>query len=331
VGLDRAAADTPSFEFGILGPLQVRRAGAEVPLGARKQRAVLALLLLEAGRVVSTDRLIEELWQGRPPPSARVTLRSYVSRLRALLRPDAEVIARAGGYALEAAPLHIDARRFEQFVREGEDALARGSARTAAERLRSGLALWRGGALADVAEDGLLALESRRLEELRLSAIEARIEADLALGLHRELIGELEQLVGEHPLRERVWRQLMLGLYRCDRQADALATYARAREVLTTELGLEPGEELRSLHQAVLRQEVPLVPRAGEQHNLPAPLSSFIGRERELEELEALLGEARLLTVTGVGGVGKTRLVIAAATRTAPYIERVCFVDLSGV
>jgi predicted ATPase/DNA-binding SARP family transcriptional activator len=331
VGLDRAAADTPNFEFGILGPLQARRAGAEVPLGARKQRAVLALLLLEAGRVFPTDRLIEELWQGRPPPSAPVTLRSYVSRLRALLRPDVDVMARAGGYALEAAALHVDARRFERLVREGEDALAHGLTRTAAERLRSGLALWRGRALADVADDGLLALESSRLEELRLSAIEGRIEAELALGLHAELIGELERLVGEHPFRERIWRQLMLALYRCDRQADALAAYARMREVLTTELGLEPSEDLRRLQQAVLGHDVPTVPRAREQHNLPVPLSSFIGRERELEEVEQLLRESRLLTVTGVGGVGKTRLALAAAERAMPRFGRAYFADLSGV
>ena len=318
------------MEFRILGPLQLVRAGAEVPL-ARKQRTLLALLLLEAGRVVPTDRLIEDLWQSRPPPSAVVTLRSYVSRLRTLLDPDAEVIAHAGGYRLETAALHVDSRRFEQLVREGEEALAHGLARTARDRFRTGLALWRGRALADVAEDGVLALESSRLEELRLSALEGRIEAELALGRHAELAGELERLVGEHRLRERLWRQLMLALYRCGRQADALAAYARVREILTTELGLEPGEELRRLQQEVLRQEVPTVRRLGRRDNLPAPLSSFIGRERELEEVERLLREARLLTVTGVGGVGKTRVAIAAATKALPRFERVCFVDLSGV
>lgn len=331
VGVGKAAADTPSLEFQILGPLQVVRAGDDVPLGARKQRTVLALLLLEAGRVVPTSRLIDELWQGRPPSSAPVTLRSYVSRLRTVLRPYAGVNARAGGYVLETASLHLDAQLFEKLMREGQDALARGLARTAAERFRSGLALWRGRALADVAEDGLLALESGRLEELRLSAVEGRVEAELALGLHAELVGELELLVGEHPLRERLWRQLMLALYRCDRQADALEAYARVRKLLTTELGLEPSEELRRLQQAVLRQDVPDVRRMGEQHNLPVPLSSFIGRERELEELERLLPETRLLTVTGVGGVGKTRLAIEAAAQAAPRVERVCFVDLSGV
>jgi predicted ATPase/DNA-binding SARP family transcriptional activator/class 3 adenylate cyclase len=320
-----------SLEFRILGPLQVVRAGDNVPLGARKQRTVLALLLLEAGRVVPTDRLTEELWQGRPPESAGVTLRAYVSRLRTLLRPDAGVIAGGGGYMLETDDESVDAQRFERLVREGEDALARGLTRTAAERFRSGLLLWRGQALADVAEDGLLALESSRLEELRLAAVEGRIDAELALGLHSELVGELERLIGEHPLRERLWRQLMLALYRCDRQADAVATYTRAREFLTTELGLEPSEELRSLQQAVLRQEVPIVRRVEEQHNLPTPLSTFIGRERELEELDRLLSETGLLTVTGLGGVGKTRLALAAAAQAAPRVERVCFVDLSGV
>jgi predicted ATPase/DNA-binding SARP family transcriptional activator/class 3 adenylate cyclase len=318
------------LEFRILGPLEAVRSGDNVPLGSRKQRTVLALLLLEAGRVVPSDRLIEELWQGRPPESATVTLRSYISRLRSLLGPEATVIARAGGYVLEG-DAGIDARRFERLVREGEDALGRGLARTAAERFRSGLALWRGRALGDVAEDGLLALESGRLDELRLEAVEGRIDAELALGLHSELVGELERLVGEHPLRERFWRQLMLALYRCDRQADALAAYSRARKVLTSELGLEPSEELRRLQQAVLRHEVPDAPRAAEQHNLPTPLSSFVGREGELEEVDRLLSETRLLTVTGVGGVGKTRLALAAAAQAAPRVERVRFVDLSGV
>jgi predicted ATPase/DNA-binding SARP family transcriptional activator len=319
------------LEFGILGPLQVLRAGNEVNLGTPKQRAVLALLLLEAGRVVSTGRLIEELWQGRPPPSADATLRSYVSRLRALLRPDATLRARSGGYVLDTAALQLDADHFQELVREGDDALEHGLARTAAERLRRALSLWRGRALADVAEDGLLALESGRLEELRLSAVERRIEAELALGLHSEVVGELERLIDEHPMRERLWRQLMLALYRCDRQADALAAYGRLREILATELGLEPGEEVRLLHLAVLRHEVPAARRAGGQHNLPAPLSSFIGRERELDDVDDLLTEARLVTVTGVGGVGKTRLAVAAATRSLARFGRVCFVDLSGV
>ena len=331
MSFDLAATDTPSFEFGILGPLQVRRGGADVPVGARKQRAVLAMLLLEAGNVVPTGRLIEEVWQGRPPPSAAVTLRSYVSRLRTLLRPDVDVIARAGGYALKPAAVQVDAQRFEQLVREGEDALARGLARSAAQRFRTGLALWRGEALADVADGGLLVLEGSRLEGLRLSAVEGRIEAELALGLHAELVAELERMVGEHPFRERLWRQLMLALYRCDRQADALAAYAQARETLTAQLGLEPSEELRRLQQAVLQQTVPVVRRAVDQDNLPGTLSSFIGRERELEDLARLLRETRLLTVTGVGGVGKTRLAIEAAAQAAPRVERVCFIDLSEI
>jgi len=331
VGVGEAAGKT-SLEFQILGPVQVVRAGASVALGGRKQRMALALLLLEAGRVVPTGRLIEDLWLGHPPPSADVTLRSYISRLRPLLRPDASVAARGSGYVLETADgLDLDAQRFERLMREGEEALARGLVRTAADRFRSGLVLWRGRALADVAEGGVLALESGRLEELRVTAIEGRIEAELALGLHEQLVGELERLVGEHPLRERLWRQLMVALYRCNRQADALEAYTRLREELTTELGLEPSEELRHLQQAVLRQEVPLAARVGEQHNLPASLSSFIGRERELAEVLHVLRETRLLTVTGVGGVGKTRLVLAAAAQASSRVERVCFVDLSGV
>ena len=178
-----------------------------------------------------------------------------------------------------------------------------------------------------------LARESRRLEELRLSTLEGRIEAELDLGLHAQLVGELETLVAEHPLRERLWRQLVLALYRCERQADALATYRRARDLLAGELGLEPSEELRRLEQAVLRQDVPPVARRPDGHNLPAQLTSFVGREHELAELERLLPEARLLTLTGVGGVGKTRLALELAARVVEELSRTAsaFVDLSGL
>ena len=209
----------------------------------------------------------------------------------------------------------MDAARFELLVEEGQAALARGAARVAADRFREGLALWHGRAFADVVDIASLALESRRLEELRLTALEGRIEAELDLGLHAQLVGELETLVAEHPLRERFWRQLVLALYRCERQADALATYRRARDLLAEELGLEPSEELRRLEQAVLRQDVPPVARRPQRHNLPAQLTSFVGREHELAELERLLPEARLLTLTGVGGVGKTRLALELAAR----------------
>ena len=292
-------------EFRILGPVQAVRGGRELALGGPKQRAVLALLLVAAGWVVPAERLAEELWDSCPPPGAAGTLRSYVSRLRRLLRPDAALIARGGGYALAAEPGQLDASGFEQLVGAGRDMLERGEAAVAADRFRAALGLWRGRALADVAGVESLALEGARLEELRLGAVEGRIEADLELGLAAEVTGELEGLVAEHPFRERLWRLLVLALYRSQRQADALAAYRRARAMLAQELGIEPGEELRRLEQAVLRQEVPAAAAQPQRGNLPLRLTSFVGRERELAALEGLVGQARLVTLTGPAARGR--------------------------
>jgi predicted ATPase/DNA-binding SARP family transcriptional activator len=320
-----------ALDLRVLGPMRAIRAGRDLPLGGPKQRSVLALLLLDAGRVVPSERLVDELWHGRPRPGAAKTLRSYVSRLRTLLRPDAVLIARGRGYVLELEQASVDAARFERLVSEGQAALARGAARVATDRFRQGLGLWRGRAFADVADVESVGLESTRLEELRLTALEGRIEGELGLGLHAELVGDLERLVADHPLRERFWRQLVLALYRSERQAEALEAYSRARNVLTEELGLEPGEHLQRLQQAVLRQEVAAISLPTERHNLPAQLTSFVGRERELAEVERLLGTTRLLTVTGVGGVGKTRLALEAAGRRIERADGVWFVDLSGI
>ena len=194
-----------------------------------RRRAVLALLLVAGGRVVPAERLAEELWGGAAPPGAAGTLRAHVSRLRTLLSPDAALIAQGGGYALAAEPGQLDAGRFERLVGAGREALERGEAAAAAEQFREALGLWRGRALADVAEVEPLAREGARLEELRLVAVEGRVEADLALGREAEVAGELEGLVAEYPVRERLWRLLVLALYRSGRQADALAAYRRAR------------------------------------------------------------------------------------------------------
>jgi len=300
-------------------------------LGGPRPRAVLALLVLEAGRVVPSGRLVEEVWRGSPPPGAAKTLRSYVSRLRALLGPDAALAARAGGYLLSVAAGTVDAVSFEQLAASGQAALSRGEAATAAGHFREALGLWRGPALADVCEVEPLAREAARLEELRLAAVEGRMEADIQLGLHAKVIGELEGLVGEYPVRERLWRLLVLALYRAERQADALAAYRRARDLLATELGLEPGEELRRLEQAVLRQEVPAAPPPV-RHNLPAPLTSFVGREQDLTRLERLLGEARLVTLAGPGGTGKTRLALEAGARVVGrFPGGVWLAELAGV
>ena len=327
----RTAGGTSALEVRLLGPVQVVRAGREVAVGGPRQRAVLALLVLRAGQVVFAGQLVEEVWRGRPPPGAAKTLRSYVSRLRAVLEPEAGLTARGGGYVLGADSLMVDAGRFEELVAAGQTGLSRSDPAAAGSRFREALGLWRGQALADVREAEPLAREAARLEELRLVAVEGRIEADIGTGLHAEAVGELEGLVGEYPLRERLWFLLVLALYRAQRQADALAAYRRARDLLSDELGLEPGEELRRLEEAVLRQEVPAAPSPA-RHNLPAPLTSFIGRERDLARLERLLGGARLVTLTGTGGTGKTRLALEAGLRVLEqFPDGVWLAELAGV
>ena len=314
----------------MLGPVEVERDGQLVRLGGRKQRALLALLLLEPGRPVSTDRLIDELWRGTPPRGAERTIRVYVSRLRASLGED-RLFARPSGYVLEVEAERLDVGRFERLLGEGREALSRGAAGFAADRLGAALALWRGPALADVGDSGVLALEARRLHELRLICVEERIEAELSLGRHAALVPELERLVGDEPLRERLWRQLVLALYRSEREADALAAYRRARTLLSEELGLEPSEELRSLERAVLRHEIARPAPPEERHNLPAQLTSFIGRDDELAELGVLLREHRLVTLTGVGGVGKSRLALQTAARQAgAWAGGVWLVDMTA-
>ena len=305
------------LEFRILGPVQAVRDGRELALGGPRRRAVLALLLVAGGRVVPAGRLAEDLWGASLPPGAAGTLRSHLSRLRALTGPDAALVARGGGYALIAEPDQLDAARFERLAGTAREALEHGEAAAAAREFREALGLWRGRALADVAEVEALGREGARLEELRLVAVEGRIEADVELCLAAEAAGELEGLVGEHRLRERLWRLLVLALYRCGRQADALAAYRRARAVLAGELGIEPGPELRQLERAVLRQQVPAAAPRRVQHNLPTRLTSFVGREQELAALDGLVGRERLVTVTGAGGAGKTRLAVEFAAAAA--------------
>ena len=214
---------------------------------------------------------------------------------------------------------------------KGATHVARGAAGLAADRLRAALALWRGPAFADVRDGGVVADEARRLEELRLVALEERIDAELSLGRHASLVAELERLVAEEPLRERLWRQLVLALYHSQRQAEALAAYNRARTLLSESFGLDPGEELRALERAVLRQELAPASSAVERHNLPAPLTSFVGREHELDEIAGLLRAHRLVTLTGVGGAGKTRLALEAATRQiGAWAGGVWLVDLTA-
>ncbi len=237
-------------EFRILGPLEVVGDGGPVPLAGQKLRTLLGALLVHAGEVVSTDRLVDELWGEHPPKTATTSLQNMVSQLRKALGADV-LVTRPPGYALEVEPGQVDAARFERLVAEARGAPAQERARL----LRDALALWRGPALADLAFEPAAEGEARRLEELRLEAFEERIAADLELGLGQELVSELEPLVQAHPLRERFRRQLMLALYRSGRQVEALQAYHDAREALADELGLDPGPELKQLYASILRQE----------------------------------------------------------------------------
>jgi len=300
-------------EFRFLGPLEAVVEGVPVELGAPQQRAVLALLLLNANEVVSRDRIVDELWGERPPATAAKLVQLYVSALRKLLDPDRSLlITRAPGYVLRVEPDALDLHRFERLVGQGRAELAEGSAATAGERFREALALWRGPALADLAFAPFAQAEIARLEERRLDAVCDRIEADLALG-GSGVVGELEALIAEHPLRERLRGQLMLALYRSGRQAEALAAYQDARRALVDGLGIEPGRELRELEQAILRQDPGLDLAPPGEPELGPARNAFVGREHELSTLmaaldEALAGEGRLVLIAGEPGIGKSRL-----------------------
>jgi DNA-binding SARP family transcriptional activator len=241
------------MDFRILGPLEVWDAGGEVSLGGRKLRALLAVLLLHPNEVVAADRLIDELWDEDSPERAAAALRVNVSRLRKAL-PQEVLTTRSPGYVVRVEPDELDLHRFERLADEGRSLLARGLAADASERLRDALSLWRGPALADFAYESFAQTAIARLEEIKLTAVELRIDADLALGRHDELVGELEALVAEHALRERLRRNLMTALYRSGRQAEALDAYQDARRALV-ELGLDPSPALQELERAILRQD----------------------------------------------------------------------------
>jgi DNA-binding SARP family transcriptional activator len=242
------------MRFRILGPLEVWDEGVEVSVGGPKPRALLALLLLHPNEVVPADRLIDELWGEDLPERAAAALRVNVSRLRKALPQDV-MMTRTPGYLIRVEPDDLDLDRFERLVDEGRSLLARGLPAGASVRLRDALALWRGPALADLAYESFAQAAIARLEEIRLTAIELRIEADLAVGRHDELVGELEALVAEQPLRERLRGYLMTALYRSGRQAEALDAYRDARQALVNELGIEPSTPLQELERAILRQE----------------------------------------------------------------------------
>ena len=339
----------PEPRFCLLGPLLVRRGEAVVPIPAGKQRVLLAALLLSPGRALPADELAELLWETGPPASARHTVHNYVKRLRQALG-DARrtlLITQADGYLLRVPADAVDVLRFEAMTARALQTLRASRYEQAAGELREALALWRGTPLSDVPCDHLVVRHARRLEEMRLQALEGRIEADLCCGRHSEVATELQGLAAAQPLRERLQALLMLALYRDGRQADALTAFRNARRVLIDEVGVEPGAELQRLHRQILNADPalnvsiappraaapPVVPR-----QLPTAVAHFVGREPELSRLDALAtaaeesgGSVVIAVIGGTAGVGKTALAVRWAHGAAGrFPEGQLYVNLRG-
>ncbi len=325
------------MELRVLGPFEiVADDGQLVEVGGFLPQALLVALALADGHPVPADELLDQVWPSAGP-SDRNRLQVHISRLRKVLGRD-RIVTQAGGYCLKLPAEALDAARFGELAAAGRAALQRRDAAVAARLLRQALGLWRGRPLAEFADAEFAAPVVTRLQEWRLSAAEDRIEAEMMLGRHGSLTGELEALVREYPLRERLWGQLIVALYRSGRQGDALSAYRRARTVLADELGIDPGLALRKLEAAVLSQDPALdapavLPDGSDAHqpgNLPAALSPLIGRAAELSAIADLLRASRLVTVTGTGGVGKTRLAIEAARGVAgAYRDGAWLVELA--
>jgi DNA-binding SARP family transcriptional activator len=350
-------------EFRLLGPLQVADGAEWMSIRAPQQRAVLALLLLESGRLVTIDRLIDELWGDQPPASPHNTIHAYVMRLRRGLGSSLgdRLITRSPGYQLQVESRALDAEVFEHLVAEGKTDMAAGHWSTAATRLGEALDLWHGpAALADVPSTPAVAAERTRLEQQRLAAVEARIDADLELGRHATVVSELEQLTTEHPLRENIRRQLMLALYRCGRRTEALEVYRQGRRLLIDELGIEPAKELRDLERTILSdvERPPAVPNprapadgrgpdvirrarpagTGPPCMLPPDIADFTGRDEQVLVLQSLLTQAtgdtaRAVTaLCGRGGIGKTALAVHVAHQLRTHFpDGQLYMDLHGV
>ncbi len=324
-------------DFRILGELEILQDGDPVILGSPRQRALLARLLISPGEVVTTDRLLEDLWPGDAPETARRVLHVYVSRLRKALGGDRHRLEhRSPGYRFSIEPEELDVGRFEQYVAEGRAALARRDPDGARTRLVEALDEWRGPALAEFRDEAFAQEEVSRLEELRLSALQERLWAEVELGRHGELVEELKDLVSRHPFREVFWEQLMLALYRSGRQTEALRTYQMARSKLSEELGIEPGPALRQMEERILAQDPTLDPSGGNARQsrlseIPEPRTSFVGRAQELAHVGELLAESRLLSFTGPPGSGKTRLAIQLVTdHQQRFAHGAYFVDLTA-
>ncbi|HEY0497481.1 MAG TPA: BTAD domain-containing putative transcriptional regulator [Kutzneria sp.] len=321
----------------VLGPVEIAGPHGPVAFRGRGHRTLLARLALRPGQPVASSALIDALWD-QAPPTAPKTLRSHVAHMRRDLRA-ADVlnmiVTRDPGYLLRLPPFSVDVVRFESLARRGRQALSAGDHRAAADQLEAALALWRGDALGDCRQGQWVRQEAARLGDARLDAQEDLIGAELALGRHGEVLGELAGLVVAHPFRERLWEQLMLALYRSGRQAEALAAFRRARSTLVEQLGVEPGTRLRRLESAILAEEPVQEPPVSVQTvgvGLPAELTSFVGREEELAKLGGMFAGGRLVTLVGTGGVGKSRLALRCAGQLAASVQGgVRLVELAGL
>lgn len=318
----------------MLGPLEVLDAsGQPLVVAGAKERAILAALLIHPGEVVSTDRLIDILWPSEAPSNPTNALQARVSALRRSVG-EGVIVTQAPGYRLATDPRQVDSGRFEALV--GRARASGDNAGSALSLYDEALELWRGVPYADFAYQDFARAEISRLEELWITAREERIQLLLDLGRHNEVLGELEGLILEHPLRERIWGQLMVALYRAGRQADALRAYRQAATVLGDELGIEPSLELRQLEEAVLTQDPTLALAETQKtepgHNLPARLTPLVGRSDDIRRVLELLDEYRLITVTGPGGVGKTSLAVAVGEEAvARFRHGVWLVELAAV
>ncbi len=328
------------LQIELLGPVDAHVDGRPVALGGQRPRALFAVLALMGGRVVTSDALIDELWGDEPPARARESLQMHVSRLRRGLADagadSGRLVSRAGGYLLDVEPTERDVDRWARALGEARRARQAGDLDAARAAIDEALGLWRGEPFGGGPANGLLAAHRGRLEEERLGAIIEGIELDLELGRHRELLGQLDALVFAHPFKERLVELQMLALYRSDRQADALAAFQAARGRFVDELGIEPAQPLRELHEEILRHSPELVRVAARPvaRGLPTPPNRTIGRARDVDALGERLrsGGVRLLTLTGPGGVGKTRLAVESARAVeADFADGACFVSLAAV
>jgi len=309
-------------EFGLLGPLKVVDGGRLVPIRSAKHRVLLAALLLRAGELVTVDELADAVWGDALPASPRKAVQTHVSRLRQLLRGAELIQSQPEGYVIAVAHGDVDVGRFGLLLEAARGAVGRGDRGAEAEALRQALALWRGEPLADVTSEALHRNAVVRLAEQRLDALQRRIEADLELGRHAELVSELRALTNQHPLREQYWALLMTALYRCGRQADALEAYRSVSRRLADDLGVDSGPGLRELHQAILTNDPTLAASPARAHTantsarpsqLPLDVADFVGRAELVRQITRLLADDQRVPIVGVSGspgVGKTALAI---------------------